>query len=65
VATKYANDDPTRAPGRMMPLCSFPTQARYTGRGDVNRRRELDVTVSQDLLQIGPNGIAGLTGPMR
>jgi hypothetical protein len=43
VATKYANDDPTQAPGRMMPLCSFPTQARYTGTGDVNRRRELDV----------------------
>jgi feruloyl esterase len=33
VATKYANDDPTQAPKRMMPLCSFPTQARYTVRG--------------------------------
>ena len=66
VAAKYANDDPTQAPERMMPLCSFPTQARYTGTEDVNSAASWTCTVSQDLLRIAPNGTAaGLTGPVR
>jgi len=36
IATKFPNDDPTKAALRTMPLCPFPAQARYSGFGDVN-----------------------------
>jgi hypothetical protein len=48
------------------PLCSFPTQARYAGDGDVNSAANWSCTANQDLLQVGPNGTrAGLEDPTR
>jgi hypothetical protein len=49
-----------------MPLCSFPTQARYAGNGDVNSAANWSCPENQTLLQVGPNGAsAGLVGPVR
>jgi feruloyl esterase len=36
VATKYVNDDPTQGVEMTRPLCMFPKEARYKGRGDSN-----------------------------
>jgi feruloyl esterase len=66
IATKYTNDDRTQPVLRAMPLCSFPTQARYSGTGDVNSAANWSCPENQDLLQVGPNGAsAGLVGPVR
>ena len=65
-ATKYTHDDRAQPALRTMPLCSFPTQARYAGDGDVNSAANWSCTANQDLLQVGPNGTrAGLGGPAR
>ncbi len=62
IATKYTNDDPTQAVTRTMPLCPFPTQARYSGTGPVNAAASWSCTPNEDLLQVGPDGIsAGLS----
>jgi feruloyl esterase len=51
---------------RTMPLCPFPTQARYSGSGDVNSAENWSCTENEDLLQVGANGTdAGLVGPAR
>ena len=36
VAAKYFNDDPAQGVARTRPLCVYPKQARYTGRGNTN-----------------------------
>jgi len=36
VATKYQDDDPTKAVIRTRPLCPYPQVATYKGSGDVN-----------------------------
>ncbi|MBU9453143.1 tannase/feruloyl esterase family alpha/beta hydrolase [Burkholderia multivorans] len=36
IATKYANNSPTGAVERTMPLCPWPKVSRYNGTGDVN-----------------------------
>lgn len=66
IATKYTHDDRMQPVLRTMPLCSFPTQARYSGNGDVNSAANWSWPDNQDLLQVGPNGAsAGLVGPVR
>ena len=66
MATKYTHDDRTQPVLRTMPLCSFPTQARYSGTGDVHNAASWSCTENQDLLKVGPNGAsAGLVGPVR
>ncbi|WP_242393057.1 tannase/feruloyl esterase family alpha/beta hydrolase [Anaeromyxobacter oryzisoli] len=65
VATKYAQDDRSKRALRTMPLCSFPTQARHPGRGDVNSAEAWSCAPNRDLLLVGPNGAAaGLDAPM-
>jgi feruloyl esterase len=34
VATKYVDDDPAKGIARQMPLCPWPKQAAWDGRGD-------------------------------
>jgi hypothetical protein len=66
MATKYTHDDRTQPVLRTMPLCRFPTQARYSGHGDVNSAANWSCPANQELLQVGPNGAsAGLVGPVR
>jgi len=44
-----------------MPLCTFPQQARYRGRGDVNDAANWSCSPEPALLKIGPAGTdAGL-----
>ena len=46
---------------RSMPLCTFPQQARYRGRGDVNDAANWSCSPEPALLKIGPAGTdAGL-----
>jgi hypothetical protein len=60
------HDDPTQPVLLTMPLCSFPTQARYSGNGDVNSTANWSCAANEDLLQVGANGAsAGLVGPVR
>lgn len=64
-ATKYA-DDALETPQRTMPLCTYPTQARYKGQGDVKSASSWSCAPNHELLRLGPNGIeAGLVGPHR
>jgi feruloyl esterase len=66
LATRYRNDDRAQPVLRTMPLCPFPAQARYSGKGDVNSAANWSCSENQDLLQVGPNGAsAGLTTPPR
>ena len=65
VATHYANDDPTSGiVDRTMPLCPFPAEAVFNGRGDVNDAASWSCNDNQRLLLTGPNGRqAGVYGP--
>ena len=46
---------------RSMPLCTFPQQARYHGRGNVNDAASWSCSPEPALLKLGPAGIdAGL-----
>jgi feruloyl esterase len=66
VATKYTNDDRTKPERRAMPLCPFPTQARYTGIGGMYRAESWSCVENQGLLKVGPAGErAGLKAPLR
>ena len=66
VATKFANDDCTHATARTMPLCPFPTQAHYSGKGEVQRASSWSCSLNEDLLKMGANGAqAGLAEPVR
>lgn len=66
VATKYANDDPTQPVQRTMPLCPFPTQARYSGIGNLNDGANWSCAANRDLLRVGRTGTrAGLKGRMK
>jgi feruloyl esterase len=61
IATKYANDAKDQGAVRTMPLCSFPKQAHYAGKGDINRADSWSCTENDDLLRVGEAGIrAGL-----
>ena len=62
-AAHYVNDDPAKPVDRTMPLCPFPTEASYSGSGDVNSAANWSCTPNQRLLQEGPNGVqAGASG---
>jgi len=67
VATHYTGDDPaTGTIDRTMPLCPFPTEARYTGSGDVNDAASWSCKPNTGLLQTGVNGRqAGVYGPAK
>ena len=66
LATKYPADDTTQPALRAMPLCTYPTMARYAGEGDVNSAASWSCAPNQELLRVGPNGVAaGLVGPTR
>ncbi len=64
-ATRYAGDDPaTGAIDRTMPLCPFPTEARFTGSGDVKDAAHWSCKPNAALLRTGVNGKqAGIYGP--
>lgn len=65
IATHYTGDDAaTGQINRTMPLCPYPTQARYTGSGDVKVAANWSCRPNDLLLRIGPNGRqAGLGDP--
>jgi feruloyl esterase len=65
VATKYTNDERTQPALRTMPLCSFPTQARYSVRRDVNSATNWSCMPNEDLVQVGPDGTLAATADLR
>jgi feruloyl esterase len=36
IATKYVNDAPAQGVQRTRPLCAYPQQAQYSGRGSID-----------------------------
>lgn len=56
-AAHYVNDDPAKSADRTMPLCPFPTQATYTGSGDVNSAANWSCAPNRKLLRIGSDGV--------
>ena len=67
VATRYTGDNAaTGSIDRTMPLCPFPTEARYVGQGDVNDAASWSCRPNAGLLATGTNGEqAGVYGPAR
>jgi feruloyl esterase len=65
IASHYTGDNPTTGSvDRTMPLCPFPTEARYTGSGNVNDAASWSCRPNTGLLQTGVNGRqAGVYGP--
>ena len=65
-ASHYTGDNSTIGYiDRTMPLCPFPTEARYTGSGDVNDAASWTCKPNATLLQTGVNGRqAGVYGPI-
>jgi feruloyl esterase len=55
-ATKYADDDCMHASVRTMPLCPFPAQAHYSGKGDMQSASSWACSLNDDLLEIGADG---------
>lgn len=55
--------DPSKTPLRTMPLCKFPEQARYSGKGDVNDGRNWHCPAGdRSMLKVGESGRqAGVT----
>jgi len=62
IATHHVNNSAANPVDRTMPLCKFPEQARYSGKGDVNDAANWSCpSGDRSLLKIGPNGAqAGL-----
>jgi feruloyl esterase len=66
IATKYGGDQCTHETLRTMPLCPFPTQARYSGQGLVQEARNWSCADNDDLLKVGADGaMAGVDGAAR
>lgn len=65
IASHYSGDNPaTGYIDRTMPLCPFPTEARYRGQGDVNGAANWSCRPNTGLLATGVNGKqAGVYGP--
>jgi feruloyl esterase len=62
-AAHFVNNNPTLGVDRTMPLCKFPEQAAYRGRGSVNDAANWSCTPNRRLLRVGPSGVdAGLGG---
>ena len=63
IAAHYANDDLAKPVDRTMPLCAYPTEATYDGKGDLNNAASWSCAANARLLEVGPNGAqAGLNG---
>jgi feruloyl esterase len=56
VGTKYEADNRTQRATRVMPLCAFPTQARYAGQGPMGDAASWSCATNEDLLQVGDDG---------
>jgi feruloyl esterase len=57
VASKYVDDDLTKAVARTIPLCPFPAMAKYKGSGDVNDAENWTCPAhDQRLLDLGHPG---------
>jgi tannase/feruloyl esterase len=65
VAAHFTGNDPTKPIDRSMPLCAFPTQATFDGKGDPMSAASWSCRPNGKLRRVGPNGRqAGLTGPL-
>jgi feruloyl esterase len=63
IATQYEQHDPKRAALRSMPLCPFPSMARYSGTGDVKDPAHWRCDAGdQRMLEIGKTGAAAGLG---
>jgi tannase/feruloyl esterase len=63
IATHFVGNNRANPVDRTMPLCMFPQQARYSGRGDVNDAANWSCPGDdQGLLKIGRNGAAAGLG---
>jgi feruloyl esterase len=62
IAAHHPANDLRQPADRTMPLCPFPAEAKYRGKGDVNDAANWSCTANQDLLNLGSAGVAaGLT----
>ena len=59
VAAHYVNDDPAQAVDRTMPLCPFPTEASYSGNGDVTSAANWSCTPNAEAVAGGQERGAG------
>jgi feruloyl esterase len=63
IAAKYPDNKPGPAPLRTMPLCAFPSQARYKGDGDVNHAANWTCPEGDESqLEVGADGVAAGMG---
>jgi feruloyl esterase len=66
VAAKFPGVKPDQKPQRTMPLCAFPSQARYKGAGDVNAAENWTCPQGDtSQLDVGPAGLAAGLGEGR
>lgn len=67
VAVKFQGNQPGGSIERGMPLCPFPQQARYDGKGDVMQAASWSCQADdQRMLEVGPNGeAAGIGAALR
>jgi feruloyl esterase len=57
IATHFVGNNRNNPADRTMPLCMFPQQARYSGRGDKNDAANWSCPDGDEkLLKIGKNG---------
>jgi feruloyl esterase len=61
IATHFKNNIASQGIDRTMPLCAFPTQARFDGKGNVNDAASWSCKPNKKMLEVGPNGrLAGV-----
>lgn len=67
LAVKFQSNQPGGPIERSMPLCPFPQQARYDGKGDVTQAASWSCPADdQRMLEVGPNGeSAGIGAVLR
>ena len=58
IAAHHQDGDPSLPEDRKMPLCAFPAQARFTGRGSADEATSWICKPNTDLLAQGPSGQA-------
>jgi feruloyl esterase len=64
LARHYRGNDRGKKIDRTMPLCRFPAQAQYDGKGDLKEAANWSCPQNEKLLETGPNGLqAGLSDP--
>jgi TonB family protein len=63
IATKFADDDPKKSVRMTRPLCAWPQQVHYKGKGDTNDAANFDCVAPNGVgVGLGPGEIDGIGG---